>query len=270
MGIYVGQGILAVPPSSFEVSLFIKVAPRFRTNRAETFEEVSDEQVPTKLIKGKKTGTSGLRKKAAALDGQEASVITDYMIKVFPFDLDPTKSYNQDLINTIEITLYKSNTAEQIFGAGGKRLRPALVFLVSRATADLANLKELTPKHLRLAEVIEMIHTASLIHDDVLDDSSIRRDAHFMRFEEISKYMPRSNSDVENSSRMIKINDILLKTEVNDPSKDANASLVSNNDKQVSLARKLNLIQDIDVNMKAKSTLVLNERNSNQSMRAKR
>ncbi|KAK9132551.1 hypothetical protein Scep_012079 [Stephania cephalantha] len=67
------------------------------------------------------------------------------------------------------------SAAEQIFGAGGKRLRPALVFLVSRATADLANLNELTPKHRRLAEVIEMIHTASLIHDDVLDDSSIRR-----------------------------------------------------------------------------------------------
>ncbi|KAK9131191.1 hypothetical protein Sjap_011678 [Stephania japonica] len=67
------------------------------------------------------------------------------------------------------------SAAEQIFGAGGKKLRPALVFLVSRATADLANLKELTPKHRRLAEVIEMIHTASLIHDDVLDDSSIRR-----------------------------------------------------------------------------------------------
>ncbi|KAK9131206.1 hypothetical protein Sjap_011693 [Stephania japonica] len=35
------------------------------------------------------------------------------------------------------------SAAEQIFGAGGKKLRPALVFLVSRATADLANLKVL-------------------------------------------------------------------------------------------------------------------------------
>lgn len=31
--------------------------------------------------------------------------------------------------------------AEQIFGAGGKRVRPALVFLVSRATAEIAGLK---------------------------------------------------------------------------------------------------------------------------------
>ncbi|PKA64720.1 Solanesyl-diphosphate synthase 2, chloroplastic [Apostasia shenzhenica] len=68
------------------------------------------------------------------------------------------------------------SAAEQIFGAGGKRLRPALVFLVSRATSQIAGFKELTRQHQRLAEIIEMIHTASLIHDDVLDDSGMRRD----------------------------------------------------------------------------------------------
>ncbi|KAG8093334.1 hypothetical protein GUJ93_ZPchr0012g20893 [Zizania palustris] len=67
------------------------------------------------------------------------------------------------------------SAAEQIFGSGGKRLRPALVFLVSRATAELAGLSELTTEHHRLAEIIEMIHTASLIHDDVIDDSGMRR-----------------------------------------------------------------------------------------------
>lgn len=67
------------------------------------------------------------------------------------------------------------SAAEQIFGAGGKRVRPALVFLVSRASAEISRLKELTTEHRRLAEIIEMIHTASLIHDDVLDDSDRRR-----------------------------------------------------------------------------------------------
>ncbi|KAL7129380.1 hypothetical protein ABFS83_13G062600 [Erythranthe nasuta] len=67
------------------------------------------------------------------------------------------------------------SAAEQIFGAGGKRMRPALVFLVSRATAEISGLKELTQEHRRLAEIIEMIHTASLIHDDVLDESDTRR-----------------------------------------------------------------------------------------------
>jgi all-trans-nonaprenyl-diphosphate synthase len=54
-------------------------------------------------------------------------------------------------------------------------MRPALVFLVSRATAELHGLEDLTVKHRRLAEIIEMIHTASLIHDDVLDESDLRR-----------------------------------------------------------------------------------------------
>ncbi|KVH93124.1 Polyprenyl synthetase [Cynara cardunculus var. scolymus] len=67
------------------------------------------------------------------------------------------------------------SAAEQIFSAGGKRMRPALVFLVSRATLVLAGLEELTREHRRLAEIIEMIHTASLIHDDVLDESDMRR-----------------------------------------------------------------------------------------------
>lgn len=67
------------------------------------------------------------------------------------------------------------SAAQQIFGAGGKRLRPALVFLASRATALLTGSEGITLKHRRLAEIIEMIHTASLIHDDVLDDSSLRR-----------------------------------------------------------------------------------------------
>ncbi|MCO5573862.1 hypothetical protein L7F22_027637 [Adiantum nelumboides] len=66
--------------------------------------------------------------------------------------------------------------AEQIFSAGGKRMRPALVLLVSKATAQLAGAKDLSPQHRRLAEVIEMIHTASLIHDDVLDESDVRRE----------------------------------------------------------------------------------------------
>lgn len=52
---------------------------------------------------------------------------------------------------------------------GGKRLRPALVLLAGRAVGHIA------PQHVPLAAVIEMVHTASLIHDDVLDDADIRR-----------------------------------------------------------------------------------------------
>lgn len=62
--------------------------------------------------------------------------------------------------------------AEHLFGAGGKRLRPAIVLLLARATMlD----QEITAKHRRLAEITEMIHTASLVHDDVIDEAELRR-----------------------------------------------------------------------------------------------
>jgi len=62
--------------------------------------------------------------------------------------------------------------AEHLFGAGGKRIRPAIVLLISRATMLE---KDITPRHRRLAEITEMIHTASLVHDDVVDESDMRR-----------------------------------------------------------------------------------------------
>ncbi|MBV6623112.1 MAG: solanesyl diphosphate synthase [Rivularia sp. (in: Bacteria)] len=65
-----------------------------------------------------------------------------------------------------------SLAAEHLFGAGGKRIRPAIVLLVSRATMSK---DDITPRHRRLAEITEMIHTASLVHDDVVDESEKRR-----------------------------------------------------------------------------------------------
>jgi len=49
------------------------------------------------------------------------------------------------------------------------------VFLVARATAALMHMPEITERQRRLAEITEMIHTASLVHDDVLDDCDTRR-----------------------------------------------------------------------------------------------
>ena len=53
----------------------------------------------------------------------------------------------------------------------GKRLRPSLVLLCGRACGGSS------PEHAVLAAVVEMIHTATLVHDDVLDDAVIRRHA---------------------------------------------------------------------------------------------
>ncbi len=54
----------------------------------------------------------------------------------------------------------------------GKRLRPALLLLAGQAVGRLRD------EHITLAAVVEMIHTATLVHDDVLDEAAIRRHEH--------------------------------------------------------------------------------------------
>ncbi|MFN7835573.1 MAG: polyprenyl synthetase family protein [Burkholderiaceae bacterium] len=61
---------------------------------------------------------------------------------------------------------------DYIVNAGGKRLRPALVLLMARALGVTRD--DLAHAHV-LAAVIEFIHTATLLHDDVVDESDLRR-----------------------------------------------------------------------------------------------
>jgi octaprenyl-diphosphate synthase len=68
--------------------------------------------------------------------------------------------------------------ADYIIGGGGKRLRPALLLLAANACGYTGR------DHHTLAAAIEMIHTATLLHDDVVDESKLRRghataNAHF-------------------------------------------------------------------------------------------
>lgn len=58
---------------------------------------------------------------------------------------------------------------QRLDGYRGKRLRPALLLLTAKACGSVV------PAHHTLAAVVEMIHTATLVHDDVLDDATIRR-----------------------------------------------------------------------------------------------
>lgn len=59
--------------------------------------------------------------------------------------------------------------SQYIIAAGGKRLRPALLLMVCGA------LGYRDPQRLKMAAVVEFIHTATLLHDDVVDDSTLRR-----------------------------------------------------------------------------------------------
>lgn len=59
--------------------------------------------------------------------------------------------------------------AEYIISAGGKRIRPVLVLLMANAYQYQGK------HHHELAAIVEFIHTATLLHDDVVDESSLRR-----------------------------------------------------------------------------------------------
>ena len=59
--------------------------------------------------------------------------------------------------------------ADYIIGGGGKRLRPTLLILAARACGYRG------VHHHELAAVVEFIHTATLLHDDVVDESGLRR-----------------------------------------------------------------------------------------------
>lgn len=67
-----------------------------------------------------------------------------------------------------EVTLV-NQIAEYIISAGGKRIRPTLVLLIANAHSYQGT------AHHELAAVVEFIHTATLLHDDVVDESSMRR-----------------------------------------------------------------------------------------------
>ena len=59
--------------------------------------------------------------------------------------------------------------ARHSFRIGGKRLRPALLLLSAQAVGEVGG------AHHTLAAVVEMVHTATLVHDDVLDEATLRR-----------------------------------------------------------------------------------------------
>jgi octaprenyl-diphosphate synthase len=67
-----------------------------------------------------------------------------------------------------------NQVAEHIVGGGGKRLRPMLLLLAARALGPVYQPQASAEAH-QLAAVIEFIHTATLLHDDVVDESDLRR-----------------------------------------------------------------------------------------------
>ncbi len=86
------------------------------------------------------------------LTENEAKAVDELILKELSSDVE--------LINKI---------GHYIIGSGGKRLRPMVLLLAAKA------LNETNEHHITLATVIEFLHTATLLHDDVIDESNMRR-----------------------------------------------------------------------------------------------
>lgn len=100
------------------------------------------------------------------------------------FNNKPTMNFNEILLlieddmqavnRLIQERLYSdvvliNQLSHYIIGSGGKRLRPMLALISARACGYHAG------RHIDIATIVEFIHTATLLHDDVVDESDLRR-----------------------------------------------------------------------------------------------
>jgi octaprenyl-diphosphate synthase len=96
-----------------------------------------------------------------------APVALEQLQKLLAADMQAVDQVIRDRLHS-DVVLVKQ-VAEYIIGGGGKRLRPALVLLSAGALGYQGT------THHTLAAVVEFIHTATLLHDDVVDESALRR-----------------------------------------------------------------------------------------------
>jgi octaprenyl-diphosphate synthase len=95
-----------------------------------------------------------------------ASTTIDYRTLMAPDMAEVDAVIHRRLTSQVALV---NQISHYIVNAGGKRVRPLLLLLISRALGTQS-----TQRH-EMAAVVEFIHTATLLHDDVVDESSLRR-----------------------------------------------------------------------------------------------
>lgn len=110
--------------------------------------------------------------------GGDPSIVSSPQMKTRPMDLSAIRApVVKDIQAVDEIILKRlqsnvvliNQIGHYIISSGGKRLRPLLVLLAARACDYRGS------AHLDMAAIVEFIHTATLLHDDVVDGSELRR-----------------------------------------------------------------------------------------------
>src|SRR5210317_965250 len=91
--------------------------------------------------------------------------------KLVSEDMDQLNSCIQERLYSDVVLINQIGT--YIINSGGKRLRPVIHLLAAQACGYQAH--EERGNHINLAAIVEFIHTATLLHDDVVDASELRR-----------------------------------------------------------------------------------------------
>ncbi len=108
----------------------------------------------------------GLRRDRARYTAGNVLNLSDLLAPIAR-DMKHVDAVIRERLNS-EIVLIRT-IGDYIVSAGGKRMRPALVLMIARALGYQGK------HHHLLAAVVEFIHTATLLHDDVVDESGMRR-----------------------------------------------------------------------------------------------
>jgi octaprenyl-diphosphate synthase len=107
---------------------------------------------------------------AASPDSSGSERPADGVATLHQLLADDLKRVNQVIVNRMQSPVALiPQVAGHIVAAGGKRLRPLLTLASARMCGHAGE------RHINLAAAVEFIHTATLLHDDVVDESTLRR-----------------------------------------------------------------------------------------------
>ncbi|OUU21445.1 MAG: hypothetical protein CBC13_08970 [Planctomycetia bacterium TMED53] len=97
----------------------------------------------------------------------DRSQVLSHLYEPISADMDQLREFLSEEFKSSEP--YVHELLEHLSQFRGKQIRPACVFLAGRCFGDISQ------DHVRCAAVVELIHTATLVHDDLLDQSDVRR-----------------------------------------------------------------------------------------------
>jgi octaprenyl-diphosphate synthase len=101
-------------------------------------------------------------------DAEEAQMTPEEIFSLIRHDLALVEDEFER--QATDATPLVASIARYLHDGGGKRVRPALVLLASRLVSG-----EASQSAIHMGAVMEMLHTATLVHDDIIDDANVRR-----------------------------------------------------------------------------------------------